>query len=71
MTEHILKDLIKCKLKMCDRIIEVLPDNIKEPVQDFKTILLEAVTEAAEESKVRRETNTACKKKGLENIEIE
>ncbi|HEX3045171.1 MAG TPA: hypothetical protein VHY08_10470 [Bacillota bacterium] len=70
MAEAMLKELLKTKLKMMNRVIQVLPPQMKEPVTDFQQSILRVVNEVTKEYGEVQQTPGECEK-GLAAIKIE
>jgi hypothetical protein len=69
MAEAMFKELLKTKLKMMNRVIQVLPPQIKEPVTGFQQSILQVVYEVTKEYAVAQTPGESDK--GLAAIKIE
>ncbi len=69
MSNLILKEIIKFKLKMADKVINKLPDEIRAPITRHKDSFIESLREAVDEYGGGDEKKKG--NKGLNNIDIE
>ncbi|MEW6622915.1 MAG: hypothetical protein AB1420_07290 [Bacillota bacterium] len=72
MNEQILKDLVKCKLKLADCLIEHLPEPVGDKAREFKRVIMAALIEMNEmdkDSQVKGKEQT--NRTGLKSIAID
>lgn len=69
MNKELIKDIFLLKLKLADRVIERMPDKVKDNIKEIETIAYEALKEAIGEEKLSKKEDTSCKK--TQNINVE
>ena len=67
--KDIIKNLISIKINAIDRLINVLPQDIRESASTLQQEILKAISEAANEAV--KDSNTENKDKSLKKVTIE
>jgi hypothetical protein len=70
MNEALIKDIIKCKLKVADTIVGSLPPSISEEVRKLGRTILEGINESMDKTKEQAASTVKGSGK-LENVHIE